>query len=83
MPKVTIFTSRLNDRDKKSAHNELIKGNTVCIHPTCFNSTRSTAILEESREFFESLGATELKQEESEYPLWILDPNMEVLKTLI
>lgn len=57
MQKVTIYTSRLTDRDKKTAEEEISKGNLVRIYPTCINQGRKDIIKYQSEQLFEELGA--------------------------
>ena len=54
---VTIYTSRLTERDKQSARGELFRGNLVRIYPTCINQGRRSTIKYQSEQFFQDLGA--------------------------
>lgn len=84
MSKVTIYTPLLNERDKRSAEKELFKGNTVCIYPTCINAKRTQTLVEESEEFFKSLGAVPIEiQPETESALkqtfWAISSQEKIL----
>ena len=78
MPKVTVYTNRLTDRDKQTAREEILKGNQVRIYPTCINNSRSEIIIHQSEELFKSLGASPVEEEpsatapipQSEYVFW-------------
>ncbi len=57
MARVTIYTSRLTERDKLTVRKELFRGNLVRIYPTCINQGRKDIIKYQSEQFFEELGA--------------------------
>ena len=63
MARVTIYTSRFTDRDKKTAQEEISKGNMVRIYPTCINQGRKDTIKYQSEQFFEELGAKPVNDE--------------------
>lgn len=57
MARVTIYTSRLTERDKQTAQEEISRGNMVRIYPTSINQGRRDIIKYQSEQFFEELGA--------------------------
>ena len=63
MQRVTIYTSRLTDRDKKTAQEEISKGNMVRIYPTCMNQGRRDIVRYQGEKFLEELGAKPVNDE--------------------
>lgn len=57
MSKFTLYTHSLGDQEKKQLKEELIKGNLVCVSPTCVNPEKAKRIKYHANQYMEELGA--------------------------